>query len=474
MYNSPVFTTWGNLIVKSANVIFLLPIILAKFSSVDIKLWLLFQLLFSLKDIMDFGLVGNFSRSYAYAYANTRSLSDRTKNNNEQGINKQLLNSINSVSKRAYLIIAIITFIVFATLGTLSVYKTIFLTKSIYENYISWAVIVFITPITLYGNTYISFLNGINKVALVKRWDTLFSLLQVISVLVVLIYIPNILALVCATFIWYLVVMIRNYFLFTSQVRKLNLSVERQRVDKKVWLEIFPLALKDFFGGLSGFGLQKVMEIIFANIVKSDIAVSYLFASRLIEQVKMMSGVPFFSKIPYYASDFINKSLSQYKKAITQGMRLSYITMIIAILVIGIFSKEILLLIRSNISFVPTYLWALMGGYMLLERYTHMHAQQYTISENKIISHIGLPITGVLTIISVMLSYRFFELSSIPIGGFIALLLFYTWYAPKNSYQSMKTSFLKFERKLFLPVILILIPTFIFACYIAFLKTSNY
>jgi hypothetical protein len=456
LYSSPVFTSWGNILTKGGNIVLVLPLILTTFNTLEIKLWFVFQLLFSLKDILDFGLVGNFSRSYAYAYAGSESLNKRAVASPNKP-NTSLLSSIHYVSRITYIKVALICFILFLGLGTLGVYSTINEFSNSSSNWLSWLIICLITPITLYGNLYVSFLNGINKVAVVKRWDTLFSLLLVLSSLLILVLQPSILALVTVTYFWHLMTMIRNYYLSRKYIFSYKMNSTKPDDENIVTNEIYPLAIKDFIGGISGFGFQKILDLVLVNITSTEIITPYLFANRLMEKLNYLSGVPFFTKIPYFATDFVKLISIKYRQNIKNGMLFSYLTLIMGVIFIGIYDTQLIALIKSNVLFVSTSLWIAMSIFAVIERYTAMHAQQYTISENKIITHIGLPITGILTIIFVSVTYDLIGLISIPISGIIAYLLFYSWFAGHKSYKAMRVNFFQFEKYLIIPVIIAII-----------------
>lgn len=456
LYNSPVFTSWGNVLAKTGNVVLVLPLILTTFNTLEIKLWFVFQLLFSLKDILDFGLTGNFSRSYAYAYGGAESLKKRVTNSNNKP-NISLLSSIHYVSRIIYIKVALICFVLFLILGTLGVYSTINEFSNSSSNWISWCIICLTTPIVLYGNLYISFLNGINKVAIVKRWDTLFSLLLILSSILILVLQPSILALVTVTYFWQLATMIRNYYLSRKYIFSYKMNSTKPDDANIITNEIYPLAIKDFIGGISGFGFQKILDLFLVNITSTEIITPYLFANRLMEQLKYLSGVPFFAKIPYFATDFSKLISTKYRQNIKNGMLFSYLTLIMGVIILGIYNTQLIALIKSNVLFVSASLWVAMSVFAIIERYTAMHSQQYTISENKIISHIGLPISGILTIIFVSVTYNSIGLIAIPISGTIAYLLFYSWFAGYKSYKTMRVNFFQFERYLIIPVFIIII-----------------
>lgn len=455
IYHSPTFTTWATLLVKSGNVAIILPMILSHFTEMEIKIWFLFQLIFSLKDLLDFGLTGNFSRSYAYAFAGSKSLIDTKESLNETNI--KLLSTIHSVSNKIYKYIGLISLLFIAIFGTLAVYNSISVVNKQNEYWLSWGIIVFITPITLYGNLYTSFLSGINKVALIKRWDTFFSLLLIISSVVTIYIYPSILALVCVTFFWHLTTVIRNFYLSKLYVKTFDFKDVNQHMFKDVWSVIYPQAKRDFIGAFSGFGLQKVLDIVIANIVDVSLSASYLLATRLIEQMKALSGVPFFTKIPYFAKDYVVKPKHEYVKIIQKAMFLSMFLLCLGFIFFDFFNKRILSLIGSNVEFVSSELWYLLCLFAVIERYTYMHAQQYTISTNKIISHIGLPISGVLTILVFYILYPYLHLNALPISGLIAFSSFYLWYASSKSFRTIQIPFLSFELKSLFPVILMLL-----------------
>ena len=461
IWNSPTLTTWASLIVLSANTVFVLPLVLTKFSVEETNLWFVFMTIFRFKDIFDFGLKNNISRLYSYACGGVKDLDNLTtvKGVQIKEPNYQLIASIYSQSLKYYVIVFYSSIVVLGIVGYFSLFKLI---EGDIPNWIAGIVLLIGSCIFLFGNLFTSYLIGINQVALLKRWDTLFGLLTSLSIIIVMIFIPSLLNIMLVMNFWVIVNVIRNYFLVKNT--RNDFLVEYRKEKKSTFLpvkkNILDPSWKTFVAGIAGTGTKYGLNLIIANLVSADISAPYLLVDRLLDQLKEVSRAPFYSKIPRFSKLRAQNNIITLVKEVKLAMLFSYSVNFVGIVGLLFVGDFIISLIGSKVSLVSITMLACMSFYLFIERFTAMHLQFYTFMENKVIGHIGLIVTGLLLLGLTVLLFPFYSIMSVPIAGFFSYLLFYSWFVAVKNYRVLKTSFFRFEKKLIIPFFLLL--TFIF------------
>jgi hypothetical protein len=463
-WQSPTMMTWLSYSTKALSLFGVLPLILKKFSPEDIVLWYLFSTIISLQSVADFGFRQTFSRFISYAYGGVKDINILLQCTNKpirfevsDSINVQLLHRIVSSMKHIYKWTTLFVFILLVVFGSLSLMTPIKLLVNASEGWYAWIIVLIISSINFYGKIYMNFLEGFNKIALVRRIESLTSLGAIATSIIVLIYFPSLFNLVLCNQLWVLVVTYRDWYLCRS-------------IDNKIYLTVNTLLPFEslFFGviwkpawrsGLSGFmsvGLTNISSMIYAQFGSSVSVASFLLAMRIINQIKEISMAPFYSKISKMTILRVQSENNLLLLVSQRGMLVSNLVFIFSSVLIGSFSDQIIQIINSKVPFVDDKMWCLLTVAFALHRFGAMHVQLYTTT-NHIISHIADGITGLIYIISNIILIKYIGIYSLPIAMIISYLGFYCWYAASYSYRSMRINPFAFELKAsFFPFLLLI------------------
>ena len=423
LWSTPAGATLISMIARSGNTFFLLPFISKMFPIEYFNVWMLFAVIYSLKDLLDLGLVPNFSRVFSYAYGGIVNLKDLNGEKGESPNNK-LINQIYCIARKVYFYIAIFAFILISVGGTIALWKPI----SVLNNdviWFSWLIIIIAVPLVIFGNIYSSLLLGIGKVVFIKKWDAIFNVLALLSSCLILYFTRSFLLLVLSFYIFNVLIVVRNYIF----VLRLHLIQSDQQIfDYDVWMIIRNLAAKNFIAGFSSFGLQRGVEILIGNVATAELSSSYLFSSRLLEQLKSVSAIYFYPKIQIFAFKCIQESRKKVLFLIQRDMFMSSILLFCGIIFLFLGGWKILKIFGLNVDFVSTNVWIWMGIAALLERCISMFAETYGILINKVISHVGLIVSGGLFLLFVSLLNPQLGIQAIPMSFAISYLSFYLEY----------------------------------------------
>ena len=458
IWDSPTFMTWGSFLSKSLSLVVVLPLILTRFSTEEISLWYLFMIIIGLQMLVDIGFSPTFSRVIAYAMGGSE-ISDlkSPKNNNIGQPNWVTIVEIYSTMRYIYLRLNLLWTILLITLGTLCIIKPISLVNNTFPAWVAWGVIIAVSTITIWGNTFNSYLQGVNQIALLRRWEMITSIGAMITSCIVLLCGGGLLGMVIAHQGWQILNILRNLWLSriveNSRLKKFSKKGKNNQVFRAVW----PSAWRSGMGVFMSYGLIQASGIMYAQVGSAAGVASYLLALRLIGSVSSFSQAPFYSKLPVFARLFAEKKKDELVVLAKKGMGLSYWCYVAGFIGLGIAGESLLKFIGSNADFPTSLLWSLMGLAFFVERYGAMHLQLYSIT-NHIIWHIANGIAGSIYILVCLMLFKLVDVYAFPLGLLAGYLVFYSWYSAIHSYRAFKLSFITFEKStIFVPLCVIMI-----------------
>ena len=462
LLNSPTFSTWLSFISKAASFLVVLPLILNKFSAADVTLWHLYLILWSLIAIFDAGFGSAFVRVISYLSAD--SINTQASFNNNLNTLKNGIEAINKVMKKFYLILGGICFILIGTIGTMLFSKPIDESSNSSFGLYVWFFFICTYPILLWGNRYINLLIGCHFIPVFRLWETFFNLLILLSILYLSLTGRGIHSLILTYQCWYVVGVYRNFKLVQNKITLGKKTDEKSiRLIKSLVLNN---AMKSGLGVFLAQGITQGTSLVYAQYISPSLLAPYLVGLNIANSIKSFSQAPFYSKVPVFNRLYGEGNLKKLKELAYQSMNRVYIVFLSAFFFVTIFSEFIFESINSKVEFPEMDLWFLVGFGILIERFGAMHLQIYSTT-NHIIWHLLNGITGLVFFGIFFSTIKLFGLYAFPIGYSVSYLCYYSWYAPKLSYQLLKTNFYNAERRSFIPFLLLFV---IVALYFVFIK----
>lgn len=461
IWDSPTFTTWGSFLSKSLYAVLLLPVITTVLSSEDITIWLLFNIFIGLQNIGDMGFGVTFIRVMSYAMGGATSVSEFGKSGKierTEGVNWNLIERSDSTTRYVIFYASLIFILFIAIIGYFSLKKPVSFTINQDEAWLSFVIILFTSFIRFNGNRYAIFLQGVNYVAMLRRWEAIISVFSIITGFFVAVFTRSLLYLIINQQFWVLVLVLVNRFqcrnIFEGRFRNFSYP----GIDKELFRSTFPVAWKSWIGVLMSYGVFQASGIVVAQIGNTAAVSSYLFSLKILDIIKNFSNAPFYSKIPLYNRLFIEGNRIGLLARIKNGMRFTLMTFVVTSLFVGLAGQPLLKIIGSNVTLVSPWIWTAMVFAYFFERYGALHLQLYSIS-NDIVWHIANGISG---IIFIGLSFVFAALLnwgiiSFPLALIVSSLSFFSWYSARKSYKYFDLSFISFEYKTsFFPLLILL------------------
>jgi hypothetical protein len=460
-WHSPTVTTWGSFLSRGISLLLVLPLVLTQFSTADIALWYLFLTIIGLQPLADMGFGSTFVRVIAYAMGGAERFDDlRNLKLESSASSPKNWGSIAKIVSTMYYVYNRLTPIIFSFLllvGTISLIKPISYTDNSQSSWIAWVIILLSTTVIFRGSIYSSYLQGVNKIALFRRWQSIFSLGTTFTSFLVLWFGGNILILVISYQAWALLNVVRNYYFCCNVEDKRFKEFKHIGKDKEIFYAVWPSAWRSGVGIILSYGTVQASGLIYAQIGSLSSVASYLLALRILNNIRGFSMAPFYSKLPLLARLRAEGNQIRQIAIASRGMQLSYWTFVIPFILVGIAAIPLLNFIGSNAEFVSPLLWSLLGLGYFIERYGAMHMQLYSTT-NHILWHVANGVSGLIYVISSLILLPFIDVYAFPIGIILGNICFYTWYSVSHSYKIFNLKFWQFERNtMIIPFVMIIV-----------------
>ena len=426
IYNSPTFNTWSSLATRSLNIIVLIPFILKKFCPSEVSLWYLFGTIASFNFLFELGFGPSFIRAISYGVGGASSMKTR----DGDGLpNTKFLKHIWQNTKVVYLLLAILFFLILIFGGYFIVQKPINFLSNKSDGWLTWSITIIGTTFSFWGNMFTVYLQGVNKIALFRRYETIFSLCSIISCAIGINLGLDFVGLVILIQFWNIISVLRNYLICKNdEIYAKIKSNFTFKIDKTIIKDLWSSSWRSAIGMVMSFGIINSSALYYAQLDDVKEVSSYLFCFRILQIIISFSMAPFYTKIPELARLYITNDNVNLVKIAKKGMMISHYTFVFSTILIGLFAPYALNLIGSSVQFIDNKLWAVLIIAFFIERYGAMHMQLYSVT-NIIIWHIANSITGVILLVLLILTLPSLKFYAFPLSMIIAYLGFYSWYA---------------------------------------------
>lgn len=461
LWNSPTFTTWGSLAVRLGGVVLVLPWVLATYRSAEVAVWQLFSSVFTLALILDFGLAPTFTRMLSFARGGASLDAIRAMPRQARGAAPtapatpasevgaaDTLASVYALLRWLYPRLGLGVVVVLALAGSCAIAGPIAATAAPSQAWLAWGLVLLSTWAGFMGNAYSVALQGMNNIAVLRRWEAATGLAQIGSTLFVLALGGSLLALVASYQVWIVLNALRNMALMRSLHPQLS-HVQARR-DRPLLRALWPATWRSGLGVVMGQGIIQSSGWAYAQVAPVAEVASYLLALRLITMVSQFAQAPFYSKLPRLAELQARGERGQQLALARHGMRAAHWVFVAGALGLAVIAVPLLTLLHSKTAFVPPAVWAIMCAAFFVERYGAMHLQLYSLS-NHIVWHIANGITGCLMLAFALLLYPRLGMLAFAVAMLLAYAGFYAVYSVAHSRRAYQFNLWTFERAISLP-----------------------
>ncbi|MDA7524446.1 hypothetical protein N8667_02575 [Verrucomicrobia bacterium] len=451
------------------NLSLVLPLVLTKIPNEEAVLWLAITTVMNLKNLLDMGISITFTRAIGYALGGARELHPHkllsNPNSGDYKPNFSLLCDILFAMKKIYLALAFVTLILSGIFGSIMMMKLIMLTENKINSWICWILVVFTLPIGAWGMQFVSFLQGMNKIALYRRTEGFIIVFSTIVTVVVLWLGPSLLKLVIILQLTMVTNVIANIILSRSYrsdiIEQAGIRKHQQKLFKVLW----PAVWRSGLGIAITTALIQLSGLVYANISDTYLVATYMISLRLVTGLNEFARAPFYSKIPLMSRLRAQGNDCEVENQAIKGMQLSYWTLVISSTIIGYCGDWIFNKLGFKQDFPPSLLWWLLVVSFLFERFGAMHLQLYT-TKNKIIWHKSNGGTCLLMVLTVSALFPYVGVYAFPCAFIAGYGIFYSVYNSYHSYKILKTSAVSLELKTSIPPLCFLATAIITDIYL--------
>ena len=451
--NSPTLTTWGSLALRALSLFIVLPLLLRNLPAAEIALWYVFAsgttllLLFMPPVTMTFSRVVAFA-SQGTAISELRDLGAPAVRSGTP--DRETLAAVWSTMQRFYTRAACVAPILMGVAGTIAVKRPVSLLADTTSGWIAWMILIAGCTTLVFGEVYAAWLQGVDRIAQMKRWEIAMSLGSIVSCAVALSAGGGLLHIIALTQIWLGATVLVNRAL-CKRLRALNpYELPPSAPTGEVVATVTPSVWRSAAGSFMAAGTLQVGNLAYAQVAGPVELASYLLAFNLMSNIRQVANAPFYSNIPRLTRLRATGDLDAQKRLALRAMTLVYWSFILGFAAVGFAGPRLLALIGSNTPFVSIQLWVLLGAAFFVERYGALHLHLYSTT-NHIIWHMAAGVSGVLFIVAATALYPVMGVSAIPAGLGLSYLAFYAWYAPWHSYRALSTTFWRFDARVVLP-----------------------
>ncbi len=391
--------------------VLLFPFVLRMLPAETVGVWTIFIAIAQLTSIFDFGFNTSFARNISYVFSGVRELKKKGYESvdleNVNVIDYKLLGSTIQAMRYFYSRMALLLFLLFATIGTFYVYILMQdYVGDVREVYVSWIILVLINCYNLYTLYYESLLNGRGLIKRVHQIIFIGNLVYIGLALVLILLGGGLVAIVSSQAISVLLVRYLSKHAFYTKDIVDNLALVDDSNYKNVLSAIAPNAIKVGLTSLGGFVINKSSMFIGSLYVSLELMASYGITLQLLVVVGMLAGIFTRVYMPKVFQWRVEERLDLVKKMFYLSSVVMFVVFAIAGVVIVVWGDWALEILKSSTMLLPTNLLILMFVQHYLE-YNHSNAAQYLLSRNEV---------------------PFFKASLISAGGVLVLLMiFVVW-----------------------------------------------
>jgi hypothetical protein len=448
LWNSPTLMTWASQFARVGSLLFVLPLVLNRFTAAEVAVWYLFAGVISLSAMADFGFRSTFIRLTSFAAGGATEIKGRvtaTRRDHQQ-INWSLVERLHSTMYRVYSWTTVLVVLALVLLGTLALWRPIAHLTDQSDAWLAWGVICLTTALEFPGKIYKNYLEGLSFVALVKRVETLFRVAAILSTIAVMTVAPGLLNLVVVNRLWVVANFFRDRYLARAVHDGRMRTFRKLEVDRAFLGQVWAPAWRSGISTVMSKGLLGLSGVLYAQIGSPVTVASYLLALRLITAIRDVCNAPFYSKIPSLGRLRAEGDGPRLVKVAQRGMQLANLTFFAGTVAVGLLATPLLAIIGSKTHFVPLSLWWLIAIGFLGHRVSAFFMHLY-LTTNHVISHIVDGAAGIVFGVTAVLLLPAHGVYAFPIGMILAYTGVHTVVSVRYAYRSLPLTPEEFTRR---------------------------
>jgi len=409
-----IFWNYGATFLKIASSALLLPFILRMMPSEMVGIWSVFMTITAFTGLLDFGFNPSFARNITYIFSGVQKLQVNgfefvtTVN---QSVDYGLLKEVIFVMRWFYLRMAIILFLLLATVGTYYIYSLLQNYKGNHQEvYFAWSILCIINTYNLFTLYYDSLLQG---KGLVKKSKQIVIVGNTVYLIIAIILIMNgngLVAIVSALASSVFIVRWLSYHAFFTQEIKQKLHTAKPRAKIEILKAIYPNALKIGLTALGAFMVQRSSIIIGSLYLSLKEIASYGITMQLIAVIAGLSGIYTATYQPQIVKLRVENKNIAIKELYLKGQIILILTYFAGGMVLLILGEWTLKFIGSQTQIMPQLLLFVSIIVSFLES-NHSIAGGILLSKNEVPFFKAALFSGSVTVLLLLIFFHYTNIS---------------------------------------------------------------
>lgn len=452
LMRSSTGAAWIALASRLLGPLVILPVVLAKWSSQDVALWLLFTSVASLQLMLDFGLSPTFARAVAYAKggvaldrltARVVEAQPLAQTPPDPKTVTALFIAILSTYRRLGVAVGVLAL----TAGSAAVWRAISTSDESTEAWAAWCVVAFGTGVAAFRLGYNTIATGSDAIGPLMRREAFCAIGGNVSALVVLTFEGGLFGVVLTQQVWnvfgmYLVARLTRKLPLWALVDWNDVGARRRRwtLVRAIW----PRAWRSGVASVMSWGVIHVVGIVYSMWLVGPELASFLLSLRMMYFLNTFSQAPFYTKLPRLSMLVAQGRRSEGIELAGSGMRWALWSFSVPVVLVGAFMPGVLNLLGSDTLFVSRSFWWILSLAVFFERYGAMHLQFY-MATNHVVGHIANGVTGFGILAFATSFFPMLDVYAFALASMVFYLGFYSWFCAMRSYQEFGMEIVKFE-----------------------------
>lgn len=366
--------------------VLLFPFILRMLPAETVGVWTIFTTIAQLTYLFDFGFNASFARNVSYVFSGVKSLKKEGYDvvNDVDSVDYGLLAGTIRAMRYFYSRMAVVLFVLFATVGT--IYVSVLMKDyvgDVCEVYVAWIILVLINSYNLYTLYYESLMNGRGLVKRVHQIILVGNVVYILFAVMLILLGGGLVAIVASQAISVLLIRFLSKRAFYTKDIIEGISVAKDADYKSVLSSITPNAVKVGLTSLGGFVINKSSMFIGSLFVSLELMASYGITLQLLVVIGTLGGIVSRVYMPKVFQWRVEGRIDRVKRMFYLSSGVMAMVFIVSGIVIVLWGDWLLGLLKSGTMLLPSGLLILVFVQNYLE-YNHSNAAQYLLSKNEV------------------------------------------------------------------------------------------
>lgn len=453
--NNPVLMTWLSYLIQYGSAFLILPVILHIFSAEEVAVWLLFMTVYGVAMLADSGFSHAIIRASAYFFNGATALphADSTPSDTEsKQPNLSSLASLFITSRRFYLFVTLIAIALLSSIGVILVHNVIQLAGNSTKHWVAFILLITASVFRIFYVRYASFLQGINRVAYVRRLESLMGALRIMLYLGFILAGTNVIGLILVDCLYgfsLLLIARRSCYQFFSHNHYSN--VQHHSFNKSLFLDMWPASWRFGLAAYGAYLITNGCTLLVSQLDDVKLISAYLLTVRIVAIIRQIVQAPLYAHLPKLIGLYAQREFEQLKMLAARGIIIILLLASIALVLLCLLGNTMLEFISANNTLLANKFIVLIGIALLLDLHHSAHVQIY-LSSNHMPFLIPALVSGIAIICLGYITMQYWGLWGLLWTQFLVQLSFNNWYPVKLSLRLLNwplTSYLAMLRNVF-------------------------